>query len=110
VNLPDGDDRVGAVVGRDDQGLVLVVADDSETRSAVHFREVVLELASELRVGDVVDRAAEAVAISNHHPAALRAEVRVVVGSVEKISDTVIGRNNAEETTHPVSLSCLERS
>jgi hypothetical protein len=63
-----------------------------------------------LRVGDVVDEAADTVVISNHHPAALRAEVRVVVGSVEKICDTVVGRNNAEETTHPVSLSCLEKS
>ena len=68
VHLPHGDDGVGAEMGRDHEGLVLVVADDAEAHCAVHRRQIILELAAELGVGDVVNRAGETAAVAHDQP------------------------------------------
>ena len=75
VHLSYRDDGVGTEMGRDDERLVLVVADDTEAHGAVHRGQIILEFAAELGVGDVVDRPGEAVAVAHNHATALSAEV-----------------------------------
>jgi hypothetical protein len=75
VHLSHGDDGVRTEMGRDDEGLVLVVADDAKAHGAVHRRQIILEFAAELGVCDVVDRAGESVAVAHDQATALSAEV-----------------------------------
>jgi len=50
----------------------------------VHLRQIILELASELAVGDVVDDAGESAVADGGHATAHRAQMAVVVGAVNK--------------------------
>ena len=88
------------MVRPDDQRLVIVVADDPNPHVPAQFGKVVLELAAELRVGDVVYVALEAITISNCQPAPHRAQVGMIVGPVEQVSYTVVVRCDTEESPH----------
>jgi len=88
-------------MGRDEQRLVLGVADDTEARVPAVLDQVVLELRPERRVRDVVDVAPETVAVADHHAAARGAEMRVIIRPVEQVSHAVLAADDAEEAAHP---------
>ena len=102
VELADRHDAVHAQVGRDEQGLIVHVADhaDAAARPAEVF-EVGPELRAEHLVGDVVNGTDDgAVGIRDGHAAANRTEVGMVVDAVEKVVDAVVFRDDAKETAH----------
>lgn len=60
-----------------------------------------LELTAERSVLDVVNRAMEnSIRFQNSHAAAMSAEVRMVVGSVEKVANTIFFGNNTTKAAH----------
>jgi gamma-glutamyl:cysteine ligase YbdK (ATP-grasp superfamily) len=64
------------------------------------------ELAAERRVLDIVNRAVELSALVQYsHAAAMRAEMRMVVGAEEEVADAIFLGNNSAKATHRDSLS-----
>ncbi len=100
VQATNGYYGVVTVVRADEQRLILVVADHADPHVARELGQVVLELAAELRVGNVVDEAREAPAVPDGQPSTHGAQMRVVIGTVVQISDTVALGDDAEESTH----------
>ena len=101
VDFPDRDDRVIAEPAGDDQGLVLVVADDADTGVPGEFVDVVVELGAELGVGDIVDPAGDAVfGITDGQAAALGSQVGVIISSIKNVAYTVVIRDDAEKAAH----------
>ena len=102
VELADGHDAVHAEVGRDQQRLVVHVADDADAalRAAEHLK-LGAELGPEHLVGDIVDGTDDGtVGIGDGHAAADRAQMRMVIDPVEKVVHAVTVRDNAEKTAH----------
>ena len=102
VELADGHDAVHAEVGRDQERLVVHVADDADAalRAAEPF-QVGSELGPEHLVGDVVDGTDDGtVGIGDGHAAADRAQMRMIVDPVEEVVHAVTVRDNAEKTAH----------
>jgi hypothetical protein len=83
--------------------LILVIADYPDAERPGQPWQVALELAAKLRVRDVVDDTGEAVAVGDGETAAHRAEVRVVVGTVVEIGNTVAVGHHPEESAHDPS-------
>jgi hypothetical protein len=106
VELPHCDDRVGAVVRADDERLIVVVTDDADPHAALELRQVILELAAELGIGDVVNDAAKPRPVPHGHPAPHGAEVRVIVRAVEQVRDAVVVRHDAEQSAHGRPQGC----
>jgi len=106
VDPAHGDDGVVAEVRTDDEGLVLGIADAPDPQAPLHLGDVIIELGPELGVFDVVDEAAEILRIPHRQSSAPGSEMRVEIGSIEEIEDTVLSRDDAEYTPHRRALSC----
>ena len=61
VDLSDGGDGEGPVVGAGDEGLRLKIRNAPDTHVSAHFLHVVLKLRAEGAVFDIVDRTVETV-------------------------------------------------
>ena len=90
VDLPDGGDGKGAVMGADDQRLRLVVGNASDSEIALHLIGFPVKFCPERRVFYIVDGAVEAVipAVYGHaRPAG--SQMGMVVRPEEKIEYAV---------------------
>ena len=101
VDPADHTDGIGAVIGTDQQGLRLAVADAADRRSALHLFKDVLEAGAEGCVLDAVDLALQTdLRIVRRHPAAACAEMRMVVGAEKDVCHAVLFGCNAEKASH----------
>ena len=109
VELADGHDAVHAEVGRDQQRLVVHVADDADAAlRAAECLEFGPELGPEHLVGDIVDGTEDGtVGIGDGHAAADRTQMRMVIDPVEEVVHAVTVRDNAEKTAHSELLLSL---
>jgi hypothetical protein len=87
-------------MGVDEEGLILIVADNPDPHGALHPMEIVLELAPELRVGDVVDESGEALSVLDREPTPQCAQMGMVIRAIKEIGYTVFSGNNAEHSAH----------
>ena len=104
VDLPDGDDGVGAELAGDDERLILVIADDADAGVAEKFADLIVEFGAELGIGDVVDAACDAVfRIADGEASAFGSEMRVIIRTVEDVADAVMIRDDAEKAAHRIA-------
>ena len=88
-------------MGAHEQRLRVAVADAAEPRVAAEVREVPLKLRPKGRIFNVVYLALEALLlVKEHHSAAARAEVRMIVRAEEDIQRDIAVRDRAEKAPH----------
>ena len=111
VDAPDRADGEVPEVRTHDERLRLGVGNAADAQVPFHFFDVALEFGTERRVLDVVDRALKPVLAVDGHPAALGAEVGMVVGTEKQIKYTVALGGDPEKSAHmcctPLSLSVV---
>ena len=74
----------------DEDGLRIGVADDADARLSHKSVELALEARAEIVAFQTVNASAEALlCVERHHTRTLRTEMRVVVGAVEQVVDTL---------------------
>ena len=101
VDDADRHDGVQAQMGAHEQRLRVAVADAAEPRVAAEVREVPLKLRPKGRIFNVVYLALEALLlVKEHHSAAARAEVRMIVRAEEDIQRDIAVRDRAEKAPH----------
>ena len=103
VDFGHRDDGKAPQVGVNDERLRIGVADDADARGAsLETAERALELGTEVRVFKVVYGTCETAfaAVIHCHTATARAEVRVIIRSVEDIGHAVVPRHSAKEAAH----------
>ena len=101
VDLADGHDRIDSEPAGDDQWLILIVADDSDPRTTGELADLIVEFGTELGVGDVVNPAVDPIVGSaDCQTAAFGSQMRVIVGAVKNIGDTVVVSHHAKKTAH----------
>ena len=97
---PDRDNGIGPEMGADHHRLVVVVADHPDPGAASETGQVVLELAAELGVADVVDHPVDGAVAEDGHASPLGAQVRVVVGTEEQVAHALVLRGYRKKI-HP---------
>ena len=101
VDDADRHDGVQAQMGAHEQRLGVAVADAAEPRVAAEVREVPLKLRPKGRIFNVVYLALEALLlVKEHHSAAARAEVRMIVRAEKDIQRDIAVRDRAEKAPH----------
>ena len=81
-------------------GLCIRVADDTDAKVPLEFFQVLAEFGAEVGVLYVVDGTMEEILVKGHHTGAFRAEVGVVVYTVEKVRIAGSVRDNTKKTAH----------
>jgi hypothetical protein len=108
IYFADRHDGKGAQAGANDQGLGIVIADNPDTLVALQFGQVGFEFGSKVVIFNIMDRPGKVGAVFDRQSAAFGAKVRMVIGSVEKVIDTILSADTAEQTAHndypPVEL------
>jgi hypothetical protein len=66
----------------------------------VHRPDIAFELGPELGVGDIVDVPCEPVIVVYGKAATGRSEVRMVIGTVKQVGDTVVFGDYSEQSAH----------
>jgi hypothetical protein len=100
LNLSDRHDGEGAQMRPDDQGLSVVIADDSDAPVSLKIGQILLEFGTEIIVFDIVNGSLIPVGVADGKPAAPGPQMGMVIRSVKQIVYTVIFRGDSKESSH----------
>ena len=105
IDLSDRCDRIGAVMGADDQRLRFIIADTADAESSLHLHKVLFKLGSEIGTLDIMNCAVKSLfPIIHRHTGPSCAEVGMIIRSIKQIKDDVFTQCCAKKSTHTASF------
>jgi hypothetical protein len=105
LNLSDRHDGEGSQMGTYDQGLGVVIADDSDAPVSLKIGQIRLEFGTEIIIFDIVNGSLIPVGVADGKSAAPGPQVGMVIRSVKQIVYAVIFRGDSKKSTHAFLLS-----
>ena len=90
IDLSHGGDRIGSVMGTNDQRLRFIIRDTADTEIPFHLYDVFFEFRPEICRLYIMDGTVEAaLAVVNRHAGTPCSQVRMIIRSIIQIKDTV---------------------
>ena len=92
--------RIGSVVGADQQGLGLVVGNTANAHPACHFVDVFFKLGPERRIFNVVNGTVKSLFPIHGHTCPAGSQMGVIIGSEKQIKYAILFGCHTKKTTH----------
>jgi hypothetical protein len=100
VNFTDGHNAKCTQMRSDNQGLIIMVADDPDTHVAVQLWKIRFKFGPEIIPFDIVNGALDFLGVFHRQSASFCAEMGMIIGSIKQVVDTIFFRYTAEQATH----------